>query len=448
MKMPQRKFTDKEVPAWDIHELLRYLNEEDQEASYVYRGQVKEYNAPLMPSRFRRHISYADQGIDRADPLYRHSLKKIGSKYYGDYVANFQMYRNEVFDNVNSAKKHKIQDVYEKALRSPLLLLRQQSGRILYNNIGTRLDLIRSILSKEEWYLFSLYKDRWMPVINNYDRRIIRMFGFFKPLGYLLGTALAQQYGFSSEGLDATKDLEVAAFFATHDSQDYYDRTLEDGIGIIYRFPYQQAYSARDGGFQYDFYSPHSLIDIGDIFENLVYDAADINDFFSAFEAFYTKKMKGEDADYGLLKLPKDSYQKTRIFRQKAVILLADEIREDDEKSELSIIGNRLPRYQYIEDLSSREGVEKFYFWHSKNNGSTLKKEYLWPREDPLLYLIVWIISAICQMTFSKDKHFIMYRLDLIDAGYDPGEFLTICQNIALEQFITISKNNTIILLE
>jgi len=240
----------------------------------------------------------------------------------------------------------------------------------------------------------------------------------------------------------------VAAFFATHDSQDFYDKTLEDGVGIIYRFPYQQVYSAHDGGFQYDFYSPYSLIDICNIFENLVYDAADVNDFFNAFKALYTQKMMGEGADFGLLKLPKDSYQKTRIFRQKAVIILPDEIREDDESSELSIIGNKLPRYQYIEDLSLRDGTEKFYFRHSKNNESTLKREYLWPREDPLLYLIIWIISAICQRSFSKDKHFIMYRLDLIDAGYDPGEFLTMCQNIALEHFITISKDNKVILLE
>ena len=160
--------------------------------------------------------------------------------------------------------------------------------------------------------------------------------------------------------------------------------------------------------------------------------------------------MKGEGADYGLLKLPKDSYQKTRIFQQKAVIFLPDEIREDDESSELSIIGNKLPCYQYIEDLSLREGVEKFYFRHTKtkNNESTLNREYLWFREDPLLHLIVWIISAICQGSFSKDRHFIMYRLDLIDAGYDPGEFLNMRQNIALEHFVTISKDNKIILLE
>jgi hypothetical protein len=287
-----------------------------------------------------------------------------------------------------------------------------------------------------------------MPFINNYDRRIIRMFGFFKPLGFLLGTALAQQFGFSSEGLDATKDLDVASFFATHSSEDYYQKPLEDGIGIIYRFPYKQVYAARDGGFQYDFYSPYSLIDMDDIFEPLSYDGTDIDSFFDTFKTFFSKKMMGKDAGYDLLKLPKGSYQNSRIFRQKAVILLPDEIREDDESSELSIIGNRLPRYQYIEDLSVRDGVEKFYFRQSRNNGLAINREYLWPREDPMLNLVVWIISSICQRAFSKDNHLIMHRLDLIDGGYDPGEFLTLCQNLALADFITISKDNTIILVE
>lgn len=446
--MVKSEFTDINHPAKDVLELLRYLKNEEHEASYVYRGQVKEYEAPLVPSMYRRCISYLDKAVDREDPLYKYSLKKIGNKYYGDYVANFKKYRSEIFENVISDEKERIQIIYEKALRSPMLLFKQQANRVVHNCIASRLDLIKSILSKEEWQLFSLYKDRWMPLINNYDRRIIRMFGFFKPLGFLLGAALAQQYGFSSEGLDATKNIDVACFFATHSSEDYYNKTQEEGTGIIYRFPYKQVYAAREGGFQYDFYSPHSLIDIGDIVEHLTYDVADINSFFSAFETFYSKKMMGGDADYNLLKLPKDSYWNSRIYRQKAVILLPDEIREEDESSELSIIGNRLPRYQYIEDLSSREGVEKFYFRHSKNNDSALNREYLWPREDPILYLIVWIISAICQRSFSKDNHFIMHRLDLIDGGYNPGEFLTICQDMAMEHFITISKDKKIILLE
>jgi FRG domain. len=448
--MAEAKFSI-DNPAKDIHELLDFLKSEEHDIPYVYRGQIKEYNSPLVPSMYRRCLSYSDQAIDNHDPLYeRCSLKKIGKKYYGDYVKKFFDYKIEkIYGNCTSNERMEIlNSVYEKALKSPALLFAQQRNRLLYNYIGNRLDIIKSILSREEWQLFDLYKGRWMPLINDYDRRIIRIFGFFKPLGFLLGTALAQQYGFSSEGLDATKSIDVACFFATHSSEDDYVRTLDEGIGIIYRLPYQNVYAPRDGGFQYNFYSPHSLVDIDAIFEQMAEDAGDIDNFYKAFETFYTNKMTGKDADYNLIKIPVHAYQNSRIFRQKAVIILPDEIREDLESSEWSIIGNKLPQYQFIEDLSCRDGLEKFYFRHSKDNELELNREYLWPREDPVLSQVIWIISAICQRSFSKDKHFIMHRLDLIDGAYNPGEFLTMCQNIALKNFITISKDNKIFLFE
>lgn len=156
--------------------------------------------------------------------------------------------------------------------------------------------------------------------------------------------------------------------------------------------------------------------------------------------------MNGE-ADYNLLRLPNNSYQDSRVFRQKAVILLPDELREEDETSELSIIGTRLPRYQYIEDLSSRDGVKKYFFRHSKNNDLSLNREYLWPREDPILNLVIWIVGSICQRTFGRENHIILHRLDLIDGGYDPGEFLVCCMKIAMDNLMMlVSPNNTIIL--
>lgn len=448
--MNKNNFTDINNPAKDVHELISFLKNEEQKNPYVYRGQVKEYNAPLVPSIYRKCLAYSDKMIDRNDQLYKYSLKNIGNAFYGDYVRNFLEYVNKKIygDKPISSKNKIVHDVYVKAIQSSELMFRQHSKRVLYNYIINRLDLIKSILSKEEWQLFSLYKDRWMPLINDYDRRIIRMFGFFKPLGFVLGAAIAQQYGFSSEGLDATKSIDVAGFFATHSSEDYYINTVDEGIGVIYRFPYKNVYTAHDGVFQYDFYSPYSLIDIDDIIEHMVHDDTDINNFYSVFETFYTKEMMEEDIEYKQLKLPGNSNQNSRISRQKAVLLLPDELRKEKEYAELSIIGNKLPLYQYIEDLSLRDGVEKFYFKHSKNSELALNREYLWPREDPLIYLIVWIITAICQRSFSKDNHYIMHRLDLIDAGYNPGEFLTMCQNMAREHSLVIGKDKRIILLE
>lgn len=90
---------DIDNPAKDIHELCDYLKTEEQDTPYVYRGQTKEYNVPLLPSMYRQHISYSDRLIERHDTLYTHSLKKIGNKFYGDYVTNFQKYKDGMFKN-------------------------------------------------------------------------------------------------------------------------------------------------------------------------------------------------------------------------------------------------------------------------------------------------------------------------------------------------------------
>lgn len=241
-------FTDKNNPAKDIHELCQYLKIDGQNTPYIYRGQVDDYEGPLVPSMYRQHISRFDKFIEKGDPLFDPSSKKIGNKFYGDYVANFQKYKNKMFESSTNVSRELLYYVYHKALKGIELLFSQQTSRILLSRFTSRLDLIRAILSRDEMQLFDLHKDRWMLSINNYDRRMIRNFGFYKPLGYILGTALAQQYGFSSEGLDATKDIEVACFFATHSSKDYYKKILEEGIGVVYRFPYKEVYAAQDGG--------------------------------------------------------------------------------------------------------------------------------------------------------------------------------------------------------
>ncbi|MGR9249103.1 FRG domain-containing protein [Rhizobium leguminosarum] len=53
--------------------------------------------------------------------------------------------------------------------------------------------------------------------------------------GLGLGNIIAQQYGLTSETIDVTEDLDVAAFFATRRYPGYY-HVDEGGVGVIYRF--------------------------------------------------------------------------------------------------------------------------------------------------------------------------------------------------------------------
>jgi hypothetical protein len=71
-----------------------------------------------------------------------------------------------------------------------------------------------------------------------YARRLHVGDYMLQALGYPLSQIFSQQAGLHSEGLDVTKDLDVAIFFATHswDGQRY-RHVEQDGIGIIYRWP-------------------------------------------------------------------------------------------------------------------------------------------------------------------------------------------------------------------
>lgn len=441
-------YTDISSPADNIHSLLKYLCNEGSGNRYVYRGQVKEYDAPLVPLSYRKHLSYADRKISHLDSQYESSLKNIGTTFYGDYVLNFNNYKEGLIPDDGLISKEVLLHVYEKALRSPSLLFRQQGNRVLFNYFESRIDLIKSVLTREEYQVFDFYKNKWIASINEYDKRIIRNFGFYKPLNYLFGTALAQQYGFSSDGLDVTKDIRVACFFATRTQQYKYCKIEEDGIGIIYRFPFENAYSDYSDEDGVNYYSHYSLVDVDGVFERMGSDCGDVRSFFDSFRIFYTERMKDNHADLKDLDLPKKLYKNSRVSRQKALLLIPDEIREDDKNSEFSVIRTWLPKYQYIEDISTRRGVEKFYFKHSVDNDVGLSREELWPRNDPLLYLVIWIMTSICQRSFSKDHHMIMNRLDLIDGGYDAAEFLHECINIALNYIVVIAKDNNVYLSE
>jgi hypothetical protein len=148
-------YEDKLRPADNIYDLICHLKMEDC-GQYVYRGQTREYKAPLVPSRYRKYVSYSGSEVSRHDPQYEHSLKKIGAKYYGDYVANFERSKTDLFHGFSESKRQAFQYIYQKALHSPALLLKQQSNRAAYGFFESRLDLIRSVMTTEEFQLFCL----------------------------------------------------------------------------------------------------------------------------------------------------------------------------------------------------------------------------------------------------------------------------------------------------
>ena len=51
-----KRFCTPKNPAPDINALINYLEEESRGGEYIYRGQVKEWGAPLLPSLYRNFV--------------------------------------------------------------------------------------------------------------------------------------------------------------------------------------------------------------------------------------------------------------------------------------------------------------------------------------------------------------------------------------------------------
>ncbi len=424
------QFNSSDTAARNIEELYNYLAEEDSAGIYVYRGQTREYPGPLLPSMYRRYLDQNDQRATLDDPLYQYSLRKCGKVFHGEYNTNFLASLQHAYDGIPSVELHTADAVYKTVLKHPFAVRSQFKMLQESNHPITWDEALRMVLSSEEIAIYERYQDQWKPFLDNYHRRMIRMFGFYKPFGYLLGTTLAQQYGLSSTGLDATRSPAIASFFATHHSD--YQKLETRGTGIIYRFPYTPN-DIRDRSLNdYTYYTLPSIIDLSDVMDRFEHPGLRHEDVRDLFETYYGAVHIEKLKDHDLFMVPEGTLASSRINQQQAVIILPDELRKDRSDVSPGVDGITLPEFQFIEDLASRDGVEKFYFHHTGTFPASLSitREQLWPRNDPFLEIIVSIMTALYPiMTFSG--HVVPQRLDLIDGGYDAMEFLEICKSLA-----------------
>jgi hypothetical protein len=278
-------------------------------------------------------------------------------------------------------------------------------------------------------------KQKCMTKKNNKKTRLYRTGSFFQLFGYALGTTFAQQYGLSSEGLDATKSLDVSCFFATHTSEDF--QTIQsNGTGIIYRFPYEPSDIVSSRLDKFNYYNMPSIVDLQDIMYRFEKTGLNKEDSIKCFEYYFGSVFTKSFNNLDLLFLPEGFFETTRISKQKAVIIFPDEIREDLPDREPGIDGIVFPKYRYIEDLSKRKGVKKFHFRHSGTfpiDANKINREVLWTRNDDLLLFIISIIMAQYPLSISKPQ-----RLDLIDGGYEQDLFIDYCASLSQKHRISL----------
>jgi hypothetical protein len=258
-----------------------------------------------------------------------------------------------------------------------------------------------------------VYRDRlgcWKDVIDHDHRAQIRDMIFMRPFGYLLGQGLAQQYGFSSEMLDVTSDPLVAGFFATHKSPSFRE-TMDEGLGVIYRFRRpQHTFDELDIG-EYNFYTCPSLLDFEQLFARFS-TSRDDGLVRGEVESFLVASFreKRQWRCWESFRVSNTLLSATRIRRQAALLLIPDAIYIEKSKNVRTLMA--------IEDCATRDGTMAFYFRHEQCSTarSDITREYLWPNEQDAFFEMIG--NALLLSVVLENEQILPNRIDLLDPGY------------------------------
>lgn len=418
------KYNSPNNAAASIADLVGYLKDANQ-TKYAYRGQIKEYNGPLLPSYYRRFLRHNDERVEIEQLKKEYSvesLRNCGKVFYGEYNRNFFKWLETRFSDLDLSPLAYADMLFKKVLTSKPARFYQIKKYIAENKNITWLDSVYATCNDVERSDIEKCISKWKPYLYSYHQRTIRMLGFYKPFGFVIGNALAQQYGLSSLCIDATKSIDVASFFGCYDSTSDYEKVIEKGVGVIYRFDTSD-YSGQRSIREENYYSSPGFVDLCDLLLSLEENGLNDEEFLTRFKMDYEEMyvLRGNMKDK--FRLPENCTEKTRIGAQKACLIIPDELREDIGAPQVDEICK--PKYQYIEDLIERPGVERFYFRHTpiNKNHISVTREALWPREEVLLKAIVAVITAIHPTHEFGDEN-IVQRLELIDGGYNNNDFV------------------------
>lgn len=437
-------------PAQNINALIEYLRREERSSRYIYRGQVRDWTGPLIPSLYRRSIALGRIFTDKSSE-YEMSLRKCGRRF-------IEMKPDSYIEKIVRDYKDITSEEYE-ALTS---LTANVTFSILLENEGWEAALSKVIQPARIQYV----RQRlviWRTIIEELQRGRIRQYGFVQPFGYMLGTTLAQQYGFSTEFLDFTSDLTIAAFFATHDGPRYLfggaslSRTTASDLGVIYRLPSTEGEIKYERTDECNYYRCPPQLHMSDLcmrFEDK--SSPDMDEqWFSRlsqeeqamllngtvlvpyYEAMLAKaeiqerKLSLTEAIdrylhlyytgggiryYRLLDMAPGTFAESRLGRQRAVLVVLDELRKTVKPE----YGDHYATFQAVEDVSSREGCERFYFRHTdcRPGDGKIDRGFLWPQEnDAFRAMISRVLDPACEVYYFQGMA-IPKRLGLVSDGF------------------------------
>ncbi|RNC67440.1 MAG: FRG domain-containing protein [Desulfuromonadales bacterium] len=403
--MSVKRFNESK-PAESVSDLVAYLHDEHCD-EFVYRGQTRSWPVPLLPSAFRIY-KQSGEVFRRDEQLQLSSMRNTGTQFHGlEPLNHFWEFADRYCPSVRLS--HVELSTINKLIDDPHFSLAICGA--------TNFDCFSQSISAELDKRFSANYSAWKTIIDFTHRDRIRQFICLNPFGFVLGMAIAQHYGFSSEAIDVTHDPLVAAFFATHEHPKYVG-TKDTGIGQIIRFRLTARECAHVLWEDKDFYSAESFADLLTMlhrFEDDWYTHYDsfidlIDHVFIALEAGIEGR-KGH-----LFRIGTQPISKTRVARQKGALLFPDMLLK-----EAHMAGMNIQQLMAVEDIGSRSGTETFFFRHSADGWPfpNITREYLWPQDDVFVDMFEYTLSSSSPIVFHPSGMSLPKRRDLLDYGYE-----------------------------
>ena len=356
--------------------VLDYLNHSEPER-YVFRGQVQEYDGPLLPSGYRqgfRPIASSASievnpfaGITRfASQVNKEGLDSVRKAHIRSRGLQEEGGGHDVTSS-HQANAQTVWDVTENEFRR---------GFEQFLNTSYSEELLRTAI----------------PVL-----RGSTVEGLVALFGLEVGFIISQQYGLTSGALDATTSPQVAAFFATHHAPFYHSVCKAERIGVIYRWPREKATVTKD---------VLSPLETG-CFESL---NRSFRRFIEQSKGLSTRRIRitherdtdprpwldivevGSERALEPLVFPEGTFSRSRVGRQHAALLWpitryitppAEDLWGKENEGSVDVA-------TLVGDILKTHQGEAFFFRHTSQalNLGPVDKFYLWPlQEDPKLHL-------------------------------------------------------------
>lgn len=453
-------FTDPRCPASGIGELILYLKSTDNQR-YLYRGQTRAYPGPLLPSEFRR-VLRDEPTITAPDPLQQASIRGVGRRFVGNYVWDKEDYHNglaarlfgsrgsdaSVTDNSSRPQTGRDATAYlsshfqssgdkwiETLPFDPLDVLVISSWLTNeFNLLSAATGTDTAIQKLVERYVPPLAaRPEVANIIRDYvnERHRHRFYTdiLMGAYSYVLGSLISQQYGFHSGLLDATTSIDVAAFFATHDAPEYHLVTSESPeplLGVIYRLPRSLEVSEAHT-VTADAYGKCGSLVVDELLQHLEDDVTVSESLKLLRTSFELRHLPDYWARrYDLLKFPVGSVAGSRIGRQKAAVIIPDQIEVLLDNAFLATTYGRLINHpnnriqMSIEDISWRSDLRPFYFLHSGVDPCPdISPSDLWPNDnDFFLLALTYLFKAHFSCYLPLEAFVCPERHDLVDPGF------------------------------